>query len=208
MRPRVDTIACAVTDSRQTAIEMMQKNHLTKLPVYVGTIDNIVGMLNLRQLLLRPDASLDKLIRQVYFVPEQKTIESLLEFFRGSHTDTAIVVDEYGGIAGSVCLEDIAEELLGPIEIPDGVEPIEQLGPMEYRLAGSLAIHDWAESFSINLAETRVSTIAGLVTALLGKTPKSGDVAHLRNLRFTVERVRKHRIETLILTLEPIMTND
>jgi CBS domain containing-hemolysin-like protein len=208
LRPRVDMIACAVTESPQNACEKMQKNRLTKIPVYVGKIDNIIGLVSLRQLLLRPDTSLDKLVQRVHFVPEQKTIESLLEFFRKTHTDTAIVVDEYGGIAGSVRLEDIAEELLGPIELTDGIEPIEQIGPFEYRLAGNLAIHDWAQSFGIDPAETRLSTIGGLVTAALGKIPKTGDVARLKNLKFTVERVRKHRIETVILTLEPILTDD
>jgi len=207
LQPRVDMIACAVTDPRETARDLMLKNHLTKLPVYVRTIDNIVGLVHLRQLLLEANASLDKLVQQVHFVPEQKTVESLLEFFRRTHTDIAIVVDEYGGVAGSVCLEDIAEELLGPIELTSATEPIKQIGPFEYRLAGNLAIHDWAEAFSIEPVETRLSTIGGLVTAFLGKIPKSGDVAYLKNLRFTVEHVRKHRIETLILTLEPIPAN-
>jgi len=202
LRPRVDMIACCVTDSTQTAREMMEKNHLIKLPVFVRKKDNIVGLIHLRQLLLRPTVSLDKLVQQVHFVPEQKTVESLLEFFRKSGTDIAIVVDEYGGIAGSVRLEDIAEELLGPIEVTDGIKPIEQTGPFEYRLAGELSIHDWAEAFSIEPAEMRISTVGGLVTALLGKIPKAGDVAYLENLKFTVESVQKHRVKTLILTLE------
>jgi len=207
LRPRVDMVACAVTDSPQTAREIMQKNRLTKLPVYTRTIDNIVGMVYFRRLLLEPDETIDKLIQQVHFVPEQKTVESLLEFFRKTGTDTAIVVDEYGGIAGSICLEDIAEELVGPIEVTETIKPIEQTGPFEYRIAGNLAIHDWAQSFGIDPARTRIATIAGLVTALLGKIPKSGDTAHLQNLKFTVEQVKKRRIETLILTLEPIPTD-
>jgi len=208
MRPRVDMIACSVTDTTQSAREMMAKNHLVKLPVYVRKKDNIIGLLYLRQLLLEATASLDKLVQQVHFVPEQKTVESLLEFFRKTGTDIAIVVDEYGGIAGSVRLEDIAEELLGPIEVTDGIKPIEQIGPFEYRLAGELSIHDWAEAFGIEPAEMRVSTVGGLVTALLGKIPKSGDVAYLKNLKFTVERVQKHRIETLMLTLEATAANE
>jgi putative hemolysin len=207
MRPRVDMVACAVTDSSKVARRKMEENHLTKLPVYVRTIDNIVGLVHLRQILLEGAVSLDGIVQEVNFVPEQKTVESLLEFFRRSQTDMAIVVDEYGGIAGSVCLEDIAEELLGQIEPASQIEPIEQTGTFEYRLAGNLAIHDWAEVFGIDLAETRLVTIGGLVTALLGKMPKSGDVAHLKNLRFTVETVQKRRIETLILTLEPFGTN-
>ncbi|MFZ2148299.1 MAG: hemolysin family protein [Sedimentisphaerales bacterium] len=207
MRPRVDMIACAVTDSPQKAREKMQENHQTKLPVYVGTIDNIVGVVHLRQLLLKADTSLDKIVEQTHFVPEQKTVESLLEFFRRSRTDMAIVVDEYGGIAGSVRLEDIAEELFGQMEPTSHIEPIKQTGPFEYRLAGNLAIHDWAEVFGIDLAETRLATVGGLVTAILGKIPKSGDVAYLKNLKFTVEKVQKHRIETLTLILEPFQTD-
>jgi CBS domain containing-hemolysin-like protein len=159
-------------------------------------------VVHLRQLLLKADVSLDKIVQQVHFVPEQKTVESLLEFFRRSRTDMAIVVDEYGGIAGSVRLEDIAEELFGQMELTSQIEPIEQIGPFEYRLAGNLAIHEWAEVFGVDLAETRPATVGGLVTVLLEKIPKSGDVAYLKNLKFTVEKVQKHRIETLILTLE------
>ncbi|MHC4622850.1 MAG: hemolysin family protein [Planctomycetota bacterium] len=207
MQPRVDMVACAVGDPVDKVREIMQKNHLTKLPVYVRRIDNIVGLVHMRQLLLRPATSLDKLVQKAHFVPEQKTVESLLEFFRNAGTDIAIVVDEYGGIAGSVQLEDIAEELLGPMEFASGMEPVESIGPFRYRLAGDLAVHDWAEVFGIQPDDTRASTIGGLVTALLGKIPRSGDVAYWKNLKFTVERVRKHRIESLILTLEPIPAN-
>ncbi|MHC4509199.1 MAG: hemolysin family protein [Planctomycetota bacterium] len=207
MRPRVDMVACAVTDSSKAAREKMEKNRLTKLPVYVRTIDNIVGLVHLRQILLRGDTPLDKIVQKVHFVPEQRTVESLLEFFKRSRTDMAVVVDEYGGIAGSVCLEDIAEELLGQIEPASPIKPIEQIGPFEYRLAGHLTVHDWADVFGIDLAETRQVTVGGLVTALLGKIPKTGDTAHLKNLKFTVEKVRKHRIETLVLTLEPFGNN-
>jgi putative hemolysin len=185
----------------------MKKNHLIRLPVYVSSIDNIIGIVHLRQILLRGEVTLDKIVQDVNFVPEQKTVESLLEFFRRSKTDMAIVVDEYGGIAGSVRLEDIAEELLGQIEPTSQTELIEQTGPFEYRLSGNVAIHDWADVLGIDLAETRMVTIGGLVTALLGKMPKNGDIAYLKNLKFTVEKVRKRRIETLVLTLEPFQTN-
>ncbi len=208
MQPRVDMIVCDVTDSVQQARQIMQKNHLTKLPVYKRTLDNIIGLVHLRKLLLEPKASLQDIVQQVHFVPEQKTVESLLEFFRNSGTDTAIVADEYGGIAGLVRLEDIAEELVGPIDVTRQIEPIKKIGPFEYRLAGNLPIHDWAEAFGIEPDETRLSTIGGFVTALIGRIPKTGDVAYLESLKFTVEKIQKHRIETVILTFEPISTND
>jgi CBS domain containing-hemolysin-like protein len=207
MRPRVDMIACSLGESGQAVRKLLLANGLTKLPVYDGEIDNIVGMVYFRRLLLEPDAAVKEIIEDVHFVPEQKTVESLLEFFRRSRSDTAVVVDEYGGIAGLVRLEDIARELFGQIKLEEGVETIEQLGPFEYRLAGSLAIHDWAEAFGIDVNETRIRTVGGLVTAMLGKMPKSGDQATLKNLKFTVEKVRMHRIDTLILTLEPLETD-
>ncbi len=208
MKPRVDMIACSVTDSLQNAHHKMRQYNLTKLPVYMREIDNIVGIAHLRQLLLRPETSLDKIVQPVHFVPEQKTVESLLNFFRKTGTDMAIVVDEYGGIAGSVQLEDIAEEIFGHLEDIQGIEPIKQLGPFEYRLAGYLAIHDWADVLGVNLAETRLSTIGGLVTGLLGRIPKKGDVAYMGNLKFTVEKVHRHRIETVVLTFEMNSNNE
>jgi CBS domain containing-hemolysin-like protein len=83
-------------------------------------------------------------------------------------------------------------------------EPIQQVGPMTYRLAAQLSIHDWAEAFGVDPEQIRMTTLGGLVTALLGRIPKNGDVAHWRNMRFTVESVRKNRIESLILSLEPL----
>ena len=207
MQPRVDMAACDVCEPPTVVRKRMQERRLTKMPVYVKKLDNIVGMIHLRQLLLKPDSSLDRLVQPIQFVPEQKTVESLLEFFRKTETDMAVVVDEYGGIAGSVRLEDIAEELFGRMELAAGIEPIKQLGPFQYRLAGDLAIHDWADVFGVDLEETRLSTIGGLVTALLGKIPRKGDVAHMGNLRFTVDRVSKHRIETVILSFEPIQSD-
>jgi len=116
-------------------------------------------------------------------------------------------VDEYGGIAGTVQLEDIAAELFGRMEPAADIEPIKQLGPFQYRLAGDLPIHDWADVFGIDLEETRLSTIGGLVTTLLGRMPRKGDIAYIGNLKFTVERVRRHRIEAVILSLEPAPSN-
>jgi len=208
MQPRVDMRACAVTDSIDTVRALMLQNGLTKAPVYVRTKDNIVGLVHLRQLLLRPTTSVDKLVQHVYFVPEQKTVESLLEFFRTRLVDTAVVVDEYGGIAGSVRLEDIVEELVGPVAAGERGRFVEQVGPMQYRLVGDLAIHDWAGAFGIDLAETHFSTVGGFVTALLGRIPKVGDVARHKNLKFRVERMRRHRIETVILTFEIVSSDD
>lgn len=203
MQPRVDIIACEISDPVEKTKKLMLENSLTKIPVYKKDIDHIVGCLFLRDMLLWPEKSVSRHLKEVNFVPEQKTVESLLEFFRKSRTDMAIVVDEYGGIAGAVSLENIVAEILGPIEQDSQAEPIEQIGPLEYRLAADIAIHDWAEVFNIDPEQSRLSTIGGLATALLGRIPKKGDVIYLKNLKLTVQEVRKRRIESLILSLEP-----
>ena len=203
MRPRVDMISCSVKTGVKEAQNLMLQNEMTKLPVFEGAVDNVLGLVHIRQILLHPDTTLRKLIQKAPLVPEQKTIESLLEFFRRSGTDTAVVVDEYGGIAGLVSLEDIVEELLGPLDAQSEIEPVEQIGPMQYRLTGNLAIHDWIDAFGIDVTQKRLSTIGGLVTALLGKIPRAGDTAYLKNLKFTVERVARNRVETVILSLQP-----
>ena len=208
MQPRVDMPACSVADEPRRVLHKMLAAGLTKLPVYVQELDNIVGFVHARQLLLRPGVSIDRLVQKVHFVPEQKTVESLLEFFRAGRTDMAVVVDEYGGIAGSVCLEDIADELFGRTDVPLETEPIRQLGPFEYMLSGDLPIHDWAQVLDIDLAETRVATIGGLVIGLLGRIPKPGDVAVWGNLSFKVEQVQHRRVKTVRLTLGPIASDD
>ena len=206
IRPRVDMVSCEVSSDPESARKLMSENQLTKIAVYRKSIDNITGLLNLRDLLLTPQTLLEKLVKPVEFVPEQKSVESLLEFFRESKTDTAIVVDEYGGITGQVSLEDIVEELIGPLEETTHGETVQQIGPLKYRLDGDLSIHDWGSIFGIDPSQSRLSTVGGLTMALLGKIPSPGDVATLKNLTFTVEKVRKRRIETLILSLEPIDT--
>jgi CBS domain containing-hemolysin-like protein len=110
-------------------------------------------------------------------------------------------VDEYGGVAGWVELDDIMEQLLGPLEDTSETEPIEQIGPMEYRLQATLSIHEWMDAFGIDIEQERQVTIGGFVIALLGRIPKEGDEVLFKNIKFMVERVKQNRIQTIILTL-------
>ncbi len=204
MKPRVDMIACRMSDPLEKIQRTMLENGFTTLPVFTEDIDDIVGLIEHRDLLLNPSAPIEKLIKDANFVPEQKTVESLLEFFRTSQIDYAIVVDEYGGIAGEISLEDIVEELIGPIEPAAEAETVTQIGPLQYRLQGSMAIHDWAELFGIDPGHSPYTTVGGLMTALVGKIPKQGDVACLKNVKLTVEKVKRHRIETMTLSFEAL----
>lgn len=207
MQPRVEMPVCPLETTSRQMRAMLHRHHLVKMPVYTQSIDAIAGMIYLRDLLLHPEQPPSSLIRTVSYVPEQKSVESLIEFFRKTGEDIAIVVDEYGGIAGCVRFEHIAEQLLRPMEEAVGQPPIEPLGPLSYRLAADISIYDWAEAFGIDLEETHLTTLGGFVTALLGRIPRAGDQAQLKNLRFTVETTQNNRILSIILSLEPIVEN-
>lgn len=205
MQPRVEMPACSVTLAASQIRAIMLQHRLVKIPVYKHDIDGVVGAVHLRDLLLNPNRKPANLVRPVVYVPEQKSIESLIEFFRTSGEDMAIVVDEYGGIAGWVRFEHIIEQLLRPMENGTKQSPIKQIGPFSYRLEADLSIYDWKDAFGIDLEETHLTTLGGFVTALLGRIPRPGDEARLKNLKFTVENVRNNRIQTVVMTLEPIL---
>ncbi len=207
MQPRVEMPASPIDSSPETLKQQMLKHKIAKIPVYTKSVDSIVGVVHFRDLLLNPDRAVSSLVKRVSFVPEQKSVESLVDFFKQSHSDIAVVVDEYGGIAGWVEREDVIEQLLGTEETFNGVEPIEQLGPMQYRLLADLSIHDWGQAFGIDIDQQRLTTLGGFVMARLGRIPKAGDVATFKNMKFTVEAVENNRIRTIILTLEPIAQN-
>ena len=124
--------------------------------------------------------------------------------FRTREAQMAVVVDEYGGTAGVVTLQDVLEEIVG--SIPDPHEAargpaVKKLGEREYLIDANLAIHEWAEAFKTDLSPKRISTVGGFVTSLLGKIAQVGDSAVYRNLQFTVESMRGRRIAQLRLEL-------
>lgn len=204
MQPRVDMLMCEENTPPETARQLFYTHHEKMMPVYRDEIDNITGVLAFRDLLLNPEKPIASLLGPVIFVPEQKTVESLLETFRSQKKEFAVVVNEYGGIAGSVELEDILEELVFPSEVSEGTAPIQVVGPLTYRLSADLPIHDWIEAFDIEPEHQRLTTVGGLVTALLGRIARPGDAVCWKNLIFRVETVHRNRIETLILSLQSL----
>ncbi len=204
MVPRVDMIAYNVADSPQGLIDLFRQSNLRKIPVYEGDIDYVLGMVHAKRLLLDPGRSLGELVVKVPFVPEAASVERLLLQFRVTRTQMAIVVDEYGGTAGLVTLEDALEEIVGDIPAPDEAEQgpaVRKIADNEYLLDGDLAIHEWQDAFGTDLSQKRISTLGGFVTLLLGRVPREGDVATYRNLRFEVLSMRRRRVAAIKLQL-------
>ena len=206
MTPRVEIVACDVRTPTPRVLDLFRRSRHTKIVVYEGGIDETRGVVYAKTAFLAPDRPLATLVRPVHYAPEMKTVESLLKEFRAKRIQFALVVDEYGGVAGLVTLEDCLEEIVGEIEDETdrpGPEPVRRLGPAEYLLAGNLSIRSWADLFDQDRPDIggRYSTVAGFVTSLLGRVPRQGDAATWRNLEFTVEEVRRRRVMRVRLRL-------
>lgn len=204
MVPRVEVRMFDVNDPPAGLRDLMRSTHLTKIPVYDGAIDNIVGLVYAKVLFFEPDKPLRGLVTPVRFVPELITGEQLLQHFRNTKSQLAIVVDEFGGMAGLVTLEDVLEKIVGEIYDPEDeqVEPeIVQLSETEYEISGALSIHYWVETFGISGLTDRVATVAGLVTARLGRPAGVGDVVQIGNVELAVATASGRRIQRLRLTL-------
>ncbi len=207
MRPRVDIVMCEVNGSIPAIQTLIKEHGINRIPVYEKTMDNVIGVLDLRNLLLNPQAKVRSLLQPVDFVPEQKNVESLFEYFSRHPSDLTVVVDEYGGVTGLISMDDLIDELLGEPQSDASPHPVEQIGPMRYRLAGDLPLHDWADTFGIDPTDYRFATVGGMIINRIGKIPRPGDSIRMNNIRLAVERMDRHRIRTVVMMLEPILEN-
>lgn len=197
MVPRIEVLVYDVNGSPAGLRERMRQTRRTKVPVYDGAIDNIVGLVYAKVLFFQPNKSLRELTVPVRFVPEMMTGEQLLEHFRATKSQVAIAVDEYGGMAGLVTLEDVLEHIVGDIHdqeetaAPPEIEPISDT---EYEVDGRLSVKYWSQSFGQMHLPERVATVGGLITARLGRPARLGDEVQIGNLRLRVARVAGRRI--------------
>lgn len=204
MVPRVEMTAYDVDQSAEGLRELMRRTRLKKIPVYSGSLDEVAGLIYAKVLFFNPDKPLRELIVPARFVPELITCGQLLHHFRETRTQLAMVVDEYGGVAGLVTLEDVLEKIVGELHDPDDVpdEPeIVALPDGDYDISGQLSVRYWAEAFGLPELSERVVTIGGLVMARLGRPARRGDVVRLGNVEMAVTRVSRWRIERLHLRL-------
>lgn len=202
MIPRPDIRAYDINAPRARLLKLISRERLAQTLVYDGDLDHILGFVPTRQVLLYPDRPIQALLRPVIYAPEIITVDELLTTLRERGRKMAITVDEYGGTAGLITIEDIVEEIVGELRDADEdqPEPVEQIGPDTYLLAGNLPIRSWAESFDMPVDVHRVATLGGFITASLGRLPVEGDTVHLANLTLTVRQVHGRRVTQVELT--------
>lgn len=207
MSPRVDVAMFDIADDPADLIQRMQAERRHFALIYEEDTEHLLGIVLSRQMMIDPPADakqLRKYIRQVLYVPEVQKLDQLLAQFRQSGSSIAVAVDEFGGTAGVVRIEDIVETMVGPIVDSDDQEEQPQVitvGLGVFRVSASLPFHEWEKFFGDHDQEHAISTIGGLVMAKLARLPKVGDTVQLGNLLITVEQMTGRRLQWLELKL-------
>jgi len=182
--------------------EFMIKTGKTKIPVYKSTIDNITGIIFMYDLFWE-DLSLEEVIKPVSYIPENKKCNQLLREFKETSTSIAIVIDEYGGTAGLVTIEDLAEELLGEIEESSekSDQPIIRINKTTWKIKASESIESINEQIRVDIPEGDYETMAGFILSELGRIPESGEKIALKGSSITVTRAKHNLIEEVRLVI-------
>lgn len=197
MVPRVDVVAFNLAHDKKDLVSLIRRHRLSRIPVYEETIDDLRGIIPAKEFLLDRQRPLREMIRPVHFVPEQASVESLLDQFRTRHLQLAFVVDEYGGFAGIVTLEDVAEAIVGDIHAPDKVPDRPRATRMDariYAIDGSVDATDFCHAFGLPVADRRSQTLGGMITEELGHLPSVGDTVLIGDVRVTVLSTQSHRV--------------
>lgn len=204
--PRVRVAAVAISATFEEVREVAARERLTRLPVHAGDLDRIVGILPIKRY-LAAEGRLDirgSLVPPL-FVPEIASVESLLVHFRGSGSTLAISVDEFGGTAGVVAIEDVVETLVGDIPAPGELvlPPPRRLDSESWQVHGGMSVHAWADLFGAPLGSRWAATIGGLMMERLGRTVEVGDRVGLGNVELEAQSVSGRIVETVVVRLLP-----
>ena len=209
MVPRTDLVAIEANEPVEKAVDLVTKHGHTRIPVYEGNLDHIVGVLYAKDLLRAvvrgEQKSLRDIARKPYFTPESNLVQDVLRDLRKNRVHMAIVVDEYGGTAGAVTIEDILEEIVGPIQDEYDIgeeDEIQFINPTEVVLDGRVSVDDVNELLKLNIAADDYDTIGGYVLNQLGAMPKVGATLKLGNGELRVEAVQGTRIKKVRIRSE------
>jgi len=202
MVPRMDVLALEVTNSLTEAVQLFLKSGHSRLPVYEDDIDNVIGLLYAKDLLhtmgeLLKNSSLREMLRPAYFVPDTKKVDALLAEMQTQRIHMAIVVDEYGGMAGIVTLEDIIEEIIGEIQDEydsSEEELMQQVEEDEYIFHARIDLNNFNEVMNSHLPKIESDTLGGFLYDHFGRIPHAGETIQTDGLLLTIEQVSGRRI--------------
>ncbi|MGN1277220.1 MAG: HlyC/CorC family transporter [Floccifex sp.] len=208
MVPRVHVVMADIDSTYQDLLEIFRQDKFTRIPIYKESMDNIVGLVNMKDLLLYEnleDFDINKVLRKPYFTYENKKISELLVEMKESTFNLSIVVDEYGELAGIVTLEDIIEEIVGDVHDEYDEEEqqnIKKINDVTYDVKGYINLHDLNDALGLDLDNEDFDSIGGLVIDALGCFPKQYDTVTLENgIKIKVISLEKNRIEEVRLYL-------
>ncbi len=205
MVPRCDVTAIPVDIDITELEKVILDNQYTRYPVYDGNIDNIVGILHVKDLysckMKNENFEIKQCLRKPLLVPETMTTDVLLQNFKNNHTEIAIVIDEFGGMSGVITLEDVLEEIFGDVqdEFDEEENDIKKVAENKFIVNGLLRVDEFFEYFNINQHEEEVETIAGLLQKRLGRLAKMNDEIQIDGLKIKVIEFKGRRIKKLLV---------
>ena len=203
MIPRIDVDFISIDTPQEELLQKIAESGHSRFPVYSESIDNVLGILYVKDLLAaisrHEEIDLQKLLRVPYFVPESKRIDGLLREFKRKHLHITVAVDEYGGISGIVCMEDIIEEIVGDIqdEFDNEREDITSLGNNTYLCDARVNLRDLNDTIDASFPADDFDSLGGFVFDLFGKVPVKFEKASWNDFDFIVQDIEGHRINSV-----------
>ncbi|WVN41379.1 transporter associated domain-containing protein [beta proteobacterium MWH-UniP1] len=213
MIPRSQMDVIDIEDPIEKILELVVKTAHSRFPVIEGKRDNIIGVLlakDLLRCLAQHDDDLRGMLRPAVFVPESKRLNVMLRDFRVNRNHIAIVVDEYGGVAGMITIEDVLEQIVGDIEDEHDIEEDDDnivampRQPGRFRVRALTPLEQFNQAFQTELEDEQVDTIGGFVTDLFGRVPHRGEKIEHSGLRFEIQRADARQVHVLIVEKTPV----
>lgn len=211
-KPRVDVIAIPITTSKDVIDKTFIRTGYSRLPVYEGTIDNIIGILHLKDFynkIMNSDRDITTILKAPTFITPNMKIPKILTLLKQNKSHLAIITDEFGGTVGILTLEDILEELVGDIwdEHDEVIEDFIKIEDNKYRVMGSASLEKMFELFSINI-DSEINTVSGWVIEMLNDFPKKDDTFSFEHLDITISKITNRRVVEIIVNVNETKSID
>jgi len=207
MVQRVDIVSIEQDAGYDEVMEVIKNEQFSRIPVYNETIDNIVGILNIKDLAtienLREGFNVSNYIRETFYIFEFKRIKELFNEMKKTRNHIAIVLDEYGGTVGLVTIQDLVEEIVGEIEDEyDEESHVEVIKDNEYLVDGSLRLHDVSDLIGVHIDSEEFDSVGGLMIGDLGRMPEEQEEVKVNNIKFIAEEIEKNRIKKVRMIID------